>query len=149
MSEKMLVTQALDERDLLVKKIGDKIQKLQVVDTKKRNEEKTVMARVTVEEYGKGDTLEFVKIRRSDETLLAGILKDARNEIKAIIPARYERYRHGILDTVDYAGRTEHDEGENPEYEFMEGHVDIDFEAFAHEFLTSEKEMMITHVAIE
>ena len=25
MSEKMLVTQALDERDLLVKKIGDKI----------------------------------------------------------------------------------------------------------------------------
>ena len=100
-------------------------------------------------ETAKGDTLEFVKIRRSDETLLAGILKDVRNEIKAIIPARYERYRHGILDTVDYAGRTEHDEGENPEYEFMEGHVDIDFEAFAHEFLTSEKEMMITHVAIE
>ena len=27
MSEKMLVTQALDERDLLVKKIGDKIAK--------------------------------------------------------------------------------------------------------------------------
>ena len=40
MSEKMLVTQALDERDLLVKKIGDKIAKIQVVDTKKRNEEK-------------------------------------------------------------------------------------------------------------
>ena len=29
MSEKMLVTQALDERDLLVKKINDKIGKLQ------------------------------------------------------------------------------------------------------------------------
>ncbi len=28
MSEKMLVTQALDERDLLVKKINDKIEKL-------------------------------------------------------------------------------------------------------------------------
>lgn len=27
MSEKMLVTQALDERDLLVKKINDKIEK--------------------------------------------------------------------------------------------------------------------------
>ena len=38
MSEKMLVTQALDERDLLVKKIGDKIAKIQVVDTKKRND---------------------------------------------------------------------------------------------------------------
>ena len=51
MSEKMLVTQALDERDLLVKKIGDKIQKIQVVDTKKRNEEKTVNARVTSVEF--------------------------------------------------------------------------------------------------
>ncbi len=29
MSEKMLVTQALDERDLLVKKINDKIEKSQ------------------------------------------------------------------------------------------------------------------------
>ena len=40
MSEKMLVTQALDERDLLVKKIGDKISKMKLVDVKKRNEEK-------------------------------------------------------------------------------------------------------------
>ena len=52
MAEKMLVTQALDERDLLVKKIGDKIQKIQMVDTKKRNEEKTVNAHVTSEEFG-------------------------------------------------------------------------------------------------
>ena len=52
MAEKMLVTQALDERDLLVKKIGDKIQKILAVDTKKRNEEKTVTARVSPEEFG-------------------------------------------------------------------------------------------------
>ena len=32
MSEKMLVTQALDERDLLVKKINDKIAKASFVD---------------------------------------------------------------------------------------------------------------------
>ena len=31
--EEMLVTQALDERDLLVKKINDKIQKASFVDT--------------------------------------------------------------------------------------------------------------------
>ena len=35
MSEKMLVTQALDELDLLVKKIGDKISKMKLVDVKK------------------------------------------------------------------------------------------------------------------
>ena len=52
MAEKMLVTQALDERDLLVKKITDKIRKAKLVDTKKRNEDKTVMERVTVEEFG-------------------------------------------------------------------------------------------------
>lgn len=53
MSERMLVTQALDERDLLVKKIGDKIQKIQMADTKKKNEEKTVSARVGADEFGK------------------------------------------------------------------------------------------------
>ena len=51
MSEKMLVTQALDERDLLVKKIDDKIQKMQIVDAKKKNEDKTVAGRATVEEF--------------------------------------------------------------------------------------------------
>ena len=40
MSEKMLMTQALDERDLIVKKINDKIEKMRIVDVKKRNEEK-------------------------------------------------------------------------------------------------------------
>ena len=53
MAEKMLVTQALDERDLLVKKITDRIRKAKLVDTKKRNEEKTGGERVTVEEFGK------------------------------------------------------------------------------------------------
>lgn len=40
MSEKMLVTQALDERDLLVKKISDKIDKASFVDTIKPNEDR-------------------------------------------------------------------------------------------------------------
>ena len=40
MSEQMLVTQALDERDLLVKKIGDKIAKANFVDTIRPNEDK-------------------------------------------------------------------------------------------------------------
>lgn len=53
MAEKMLVTQALDERDLLVKKITDKIRKAKLVDTKKRNEDKTAVERVTVEDFGK------------------------------------------------------------------------------------------------
>ena len=62
MSEKMLVTQALDERDLLVKKIGDKIQKIQMVDTKKRNEEKTVNTRVTSEEFGSAASAAYQQI---------------------------------------------------------------------------------------
>lgn len=62
MAEKMLVTQALDERDLLVKKIGDKIQKIQMVDTIKRNEEKTVNARVTSEEFGSAASAAYQQI---------------------------------------------------------------------------------------
>ena len=52
MAEKMLMTQALDERDLLVKKINDKISKIKLVDIKKRNEEKTAGERVTPDEFG-------------------------------------------------------------------------------------------------
>ena len=53
MSEKMLVTQALDERDLLVKKIDDKITKANFVDTVKPNEEKVYNKRVGKEEFAK------------------------------------------------------------------------------------------------
>ena len=53
MSEKMLVTQALDERDLLVKKIADKIEKASFVDTIKPNEDKVYVKRITKEDYAK------------------------------------------------------------------------------------------------
>lgn len=51
MSEKMLITQALDERDLLVKKINDKIEKAGFVDTVKVNEEKVYDKRVSREDF--------------------------------------------------------------------------------------------------
>ena len=50
---KMLVTQALDERDLLVKKIDDKIGKARFVDTIQRNEELVMDARVPRKEFEK------------------------------------------------------------------------------------------------
>lgn len=53
MEDKMLVTQALDERDLLVKKIQDKIGKASFVDTVKPNEEKVLDARVSRDEFAK------------------------------------------------------------------------------------------------
>lgn len=49
--EKILVTQALDERDLMVKKLSDKISKIKLVDAKRRNEEKTIDERLGVEEF--------------------------------------------------------------------------------------------------
>lgn len=51
MAEKMLVTQALDERDLLVKKISDKIEKAHFVDYAKCNEEKVYTMRVDRKEF--------------------------------------------------------------------------------------------------
>lgn len=44
---KMLVTQALDERDLLVKKINDKILKANFIDAAKHNEDKVIMSKET------------------------------------------------------------------------------------------------------
>lgn len=46
MAEKMLVKQELDERDLLVKKIQDKIAKASFADVKKHNEKKVIDRRV-------------------------------------------------------------------------------------------------------
>ena len=51
MEKKMLVTQALDQRDLLVKKICDKIRKASFTETKKHNEEKVMERRVTQKEF--------------------------------------------------------------------------------------------------
>ena len=62
MSEKMLVTQALDERDLLVKKIGDKISKLRVADLKKRNEDKVVGTSVAPDEFAQAVTSAYQQI---------------------------------------------------------------------------------------
>lgn len=53
MEEKLLVTQALDQRDLLVKKICDKIRKASFTETKKHNEEKVMERRVTQKEFEK------------------------------------------------------------------------------------------------
>lgn len=53
MSERMLVTQALDERDLLVKKIVDKISKANFVDNIKPNEDKVYLKRISKDEFTK------------------------------------------------------------------------------------------------
>ena len=63
MAEKMLVTQALDERDLLVKKIHDKIAKASFVDTIKPNEEKVFIARITREEYSQNAESAYQQIQ--------------------------------------------------------------------------------------
>lgn len=49
----LLITQALDERDLLVKKINSKIERIDFVDGKKRNEEKVIQQVITKEEFCK------------------------------------------------------------------------------------------------
>lgn len=53
MAEKMLVTQALDERDLLVKKIQGKIVKASFTDVKKHNEEQVLERRIPEEDFRK------------------------------------------------------------------------------------------------
>lgn len=62
MSEKMLVTQALDERDLLVKKISDKIAKANFVDSIKPNEDKVYSKRIGKEDFVKEAESEYQQI---------------------------------------------------------------------------------------
>lgn len=62
MADKMLVTQALDERDLLVKKIQDKIKRASFVDTIKPNEEKVLEAQTSSEEFAKAANSAYQQI---------------------------------------------------------------------------------------
>jgi len=48
---KLLITQALDERTLLIKKINDKIEKAEFADLKRVNQERAMGSRLTPEEF--------------------------------------------------------------------------------------------------
>ena len=111
MMEKMLVTQALDERDLLVKKINEKIVKIKLVDTKKHNEEKTVNERVTVNEFTKTAQAAWQQItdlieryRRLDAAIVASnaatLIETAQGSmtIAAAIALRSRLRGDGIYD---------------------------------------------------
>ena len=86
MSEKMLVTQALDERDLLVKKITDKIMKASFVDTIKPNEDKVFARRMEKAEYAKEAEAAYQQIidltERFQKIDAAIVESNAKTEIK-------------------------------------------------------------------
>ena len=86
MSEKMLVTQALDERDLLVKKIGDKIAKANFVDTIRPNENKVYARRVEKAEFTKEAKAAYQQITdliaRYQKIDAAIVDSNARTEVK-------------------------------------------------------------------
>lgn len=62
MSERLLVTQALDERDLLVKRINDKIAKASFIDTIKNNENTVAAARIDKETFGQNAESQYQQI---------------------------------------------------------------------------------------
>ena len=62
MCDKMLVTQALDERDLLVKKIADKIANASFIDTIRPNEDNVYLKRVSLDEFKKLAESEYQQI---------------------------------------------------------------------------------------
>ena len=86
MSEKMLVTQALDERDLLVKKINDKIAKASFVDTIKPNEDKVYAKRIDKTEYAKEAEASYQQINdlieRFQKIDAAIVDSNAKTEVK-------------------------------------------------------------------
>lgn len=86
MGEKMLVTQALDERDLLVKKITDKIAKASFVDTGKPNEDKVCGKRIDKDTYAKEAEASYQQINdliaRFQKIDAAIVESNARTEVK-------------------------------------------------------------------
>lgn len=84
--EKMLVTAALDERDLLKRKIVNKISKASFVDTIKKNEDNVKNARLTNEEFKKDVEASYQQIESFIERFRkiesAIVLSNATNTIE-------------------------------------------------------------------
>ena len=88
MENKLLITQALDERDLLVKKINSKIERIDFVDGKKRNEEKVIQQVITKEEFSK-------KVKTSYQQI-QDLIKRYQKIDEAIITSNANTYRNVI-----------------------------------------------------
>lgn len=85
MSEKMLITQALDERDLLLKKISDKIEQAVFVDTIKPNEDKVFNKKVSLEDFSREAEASYQQINdlieRYGKIEAALVASNAKTEI--------------------------------------------------------------------
>ena len=82
MAEKMLVTQALDERDFIVKKISDKLCRARFIDTAKNNEERVYEARITKEQFSakaKAAYQQIMDLISRFEKIEAGIINSNAN----------------------------------------------------------------------
>ena len=86
MSEKLLITQALDERDSLSKKISDKIAGAVFLDLKRKNEETTLKTKNTPEDFAKKAESQYQQIMdliaRYDRINDAIVASNAATKIK-------------------------------------------------------------------
>lgn len=84
--EKLLVTQALDERDLLRKKIADKISKATFVDVVKNNEDTGIYSKLSREEFKKKAEADYQQIQdmisRYERICVAIVDSNANTTIK-------------------------------------------------------------------
>lgn len=62
MANKLLITQALDERQLLIKKIASKTESACFIDARKRNEEKVYGAKIPEDEFKKNAEASYQQI---------------------------------------------------------------------------------------
>ena len=113
MAEKMLVTQALDERDLLVKKIADKIAKAGWTPVKSERVNAPLFAEIKLtleckflgyDEYGRtvGEVVNVV----ADESILAD---DGQPDIAKLDPICFDPAHHGYHRIGEKIAQAFHD----------------------------------------
>lgn len=118
---RLLITQALDERALLIKKINSKIEKAEFVDLKRRNEERALGSRLTPEDFQRqveGAYQQILALMDRYQRIDAAIIEsNARTKIQTSygeltvaaaisLRDRLRKQRNRISDT-DFEGRLE------------------------------------------
>ena len=145
MAEQMLVTQALDERDLLAKKIRDKIDNATFIDSIRNNEDKTMESRVSKAEFTKSAKASYQQIMDLIERYQMIDAKIIASNAETFIDTSYGKFSVAAAISLRNRLREKLRNGKHGDFETMlRDHLENDYDYFVEMIEEKNKQLKST-----
>jgi len=145
MAEQMLVTQALDERDLLAKKIRDKIDNATFIDSIRNNEDKTMESRVSKAEFTKSAKASYQQIMDLIERYQMIDAKIIASNAETFIDTSYGKFSVAAAISLRNRLREKLGNGKHGDFETMlRDHLENDYDYFVEMIEEKNKQLKST-----